>query len=76
MSVEKDSAIMLEGKEGKKDGRREGGWVERRKDGRGKKRTAFLARYKPEAKFAGKFYTYQGMFPTLRSWQPPHHIKH
>lgn len=36
---------MLEGKEGKKEGRR-AGEEERRKDGRGKKRIAFLARYK------------------------------
>lgn len=49
MNNEKDIAIMLEGKERRKKGRSDGGGWEQ--IGRQKKIIAFLARYKPEAKF-------------------------
>lgn len=59
MNNEKDAVLMLEGKEGRREGER----LERRKDGRGKQRIAFLARYKQEAKFARKFYIYPSHVP-------------
>lgn len=76
MNNEKDIAIMLEGKEGRKRGERDT-HTEKENDGRQKKIIAFLARYTPEVKFEEKSTFAQVMFPIiLRYWQSLHLIKH
>ena len=75
MNNEKDTAIMLEGKErSKKGGRKKGG---KKQDGRQKKIIAFLARYKPEAKLEENSTFAQVIFLIiLRYWRSLHLIKH